>query len=224
MKKAFITGDNAGLISELKEFLKNKFEFENSASQKTEIAFEVTNYDRDLKFKNLNDIENHVPENAVIISSSLCIPLSQQLRFVKKVNRLFGVGIYPTFSSAKNIEVTKSNLTSPELTNVITDIFENSIWVEDRTGLINLRIISLIINEAYLVLQEKTADAKDIDIAMKLGTNYPYGPIEWSERIGLDLIYNILQSMYNEYGDDRYRITPLLKERYLEYSVLKNKN
>jgi len=159
MKKAFITGDNAGLISELKEFLKNKFEFENSASQKTEIAFEVTNYDRDLKFKNLNDIENHVPENAVIISSSLCIPLSQQLRFVKKVNRLFGVGIYPTFSSAKNIEVTKSNLTSPELTNVITDIFENSIWVEDRTGLINLRIISLIINEAYLVLQEKTADS-----------------------------------------------------------------
>jgi 3-hydroxybutyryl-CoA dehydrogenase len=79
-----------------------------------------------------------------------------------------------------------------------------------------MRIISLIINEAYLVLQEGTSDRKDIDTAMKLGTNYPYGPIEWSERIGIDLIYHILKSMFEEFGDDRYRITPLLKETYLE--------
>lgn len=219
MKKVFITGDNSGLISELKEFLKNKCEFENSVSRNTEIAFEITNYNRDLKFKNLNEIENQLQDNAIIISSSLCIPLSQQLRFIKNFKRFFGIGIYPTFSSVKNIEVTKSNLSSPDFSIAVSEIFENAIWVEDRAGLINLRIISLIINEAYLVLQEKTADAKDIDIAMKLGTNYPFGPIEWSERIGLDLIYNVLQSMYNEYGDDRYRITPLLKERYLEYSV-----
>lgn len=219
MKKVFITGDNSGLISELKEFLKNKCEFENSVSKNTEIVFEITNYNRDLKFKNLNEIENQIPEDSIIISSSLCIPLSQQLRFIKNFKRLFGIGIYPTFSSVKNIELTKSNLTSPDFATAVSEIFENAIWVEDRAGLINLRIISLIINEAYLVLQEKTADAKDIDIAMKLGTNYPFGPIEWSERIGLDLIYNVLQSMYNEYGDDRYRITPLLKERYLEYSV-----
>ncbi len=50
---------------------------------------------------------------------------------------------------------------------------------------------------------------------MKLGTNYPFGPIEWSEKIGVELIYNILKSMSDEYGDDRYRITPLLKEKYL---------
>ena len=79
-----------------------------------------------------------------------------------------------------------------------------------------MRIISLIINEAYLVLQEGTSDRKDIDTAMKLGTNYPFGPIEWSERIGIELIYHILKAMFEEFGDDRYRITPLLKETYLE--------
>lgn len=219
MKKVYITGDNSGLISELKEFLKNKCEFEHSVSKNTEIIFEITNYNKDLKFKNLNELDNLTSENTLIISSSLCIPLSQQLKFVKKFNRLFGIGIYPTFSAVKSIEVTKTNLSDQNLSKCINELFENIYWVEDRVGLINLRIISLIINEAYLVLQEKTADAKDIDIAMKLGTNYPFGPIEWSERIGLDLIYNVLQSMYNEYGDDRYRITPLLKERYLEYSV-----
>jgi 3-hydroxybutyryl-CoA dehydrogenase len=82
--------------------------------------------------------------------------------------------------------------------------------------MISLRIIAMIINEAYLVLQEGTSNRKDIDTAMKLGTNYPYGPIEWSEKLGIELVYNILKSMFDEYGDDRYRITPLLKEKYLE--------
>jgi 3-hydroxybutyryl-CoA dehydrogenase len=54
---------------------------------------------------------------------------------------------------------------------------------------------------------------------MKLGTNYPHGPIEWSEMIGLDVVYHVLESMYNNYGDDRYRITPLLREMYLESLV-----
>ncbi|MCB0729267.1 MAG: 3-hydroxyacyl-CoA dehydrogenase, partial [Ignavibacteriae bacterium] len=88
--------------------------------------------------------------------------------------------------------------------------------VKDRPGMIAMRIITLIINEAYLVLQEGTSNREDIDTAMKLGTNYPHGPIEWSEMIGVDLVYNILLAMMNDFGDDRYRITPLLKEKYLE--------
>jgi len=82
--------------------------------------------------------------------------------------------------------------------------------------MVSMRIISMIINEAYLVLQEGTSNREDIDTAMKLGMNYPHGPIDWSEKIGLDLIYNILFTMNEEFGDDRYRITPLLKEKYLE--------
>ena len=70
----------------------------------------------------------------------------------------------------------------------------------------------VIINEAYLVMQEGTSNKEDIDTAMKLGTNYPFGPIEWSEKLGVELVYNILASMLNEFGEDRYRITPLLRE------------
>ena len=88
--------------------------------------------------------------------------------------------------------------------------------VIDRTGMVSMRIIAMIINEAYLVLQEGTSDREGIDTSMKLGTNYPYGPIEWSERIGIDLIYFIMKSLLEEFGEDRYRITPLLKEKYLE--------
>jgi 3-hydroxybutyryl-CoA dehydrogenase len=217
-KNLFIIGDNDALASELKSFFGDKCQYALSP-ENADIVIEVTNYDKELKFNNLKYLEDNISDDTLIISSSLCIPLTAQLRGVKNFNRLFGIGLYPTFSQVKGIECTKTNLSSQDYINSINELFENVFWVEDRTGMINLRIVSLIINEAYLVLQEHTANETDIDTAMKLGTNYPFGPIEWSRRIGLDVVYNILQSMYNEYGDDRYRITPLLRERYLEWTV-----
>lgn len=218
MKNIFIIGDNDALVSELKNFLSTKCQYSLSPED-ADIVIEATNYDKELKFNNLRYLEDNISDNTLILSSSLCIPLIAQLRGMKNFNRLFGVGLYPTFSQVKGVECTKTNLSSQDYIASINELFGNTFWVEDRAGMINLRIVSLIINEAYLVLQERTASENDIDTAMKLGTNYPFGPIEWSRRIGLDVVYNILQSMYNEFGDDRYRITPLLRERYLEWSI-----
>jgi 3-hydroxybutyryl-CoA dehydrogenase len=72
----------------------------------------------------------------------------------------------------------------------------------------------MIINEAAQVYAEQTAGKEDIDTAMKLGTNYPNGPLEWADKLGIDLIYNILLSLYNEFHEDRYRPHPLLKEMH----------
>jgi len=70
----------------------------------------------------------------------------------------------------------------------------------------------MIINEAVQVYDEKIASREDIDTAMKLGTNYPFGPLEWVDKIGIELIYNILLSLQRDFGDDRYRPHPRLKE------------
>ena len=74
--------------------------------------------------------------------------------------------------------------------------------VPDIPGMISGRILAMIINEAYYTLQENVSTREEIDIAMKLGTNYPFGPFEWSEKIGLENIYDLL----NKLGatDDRY--------------------
>jgi 3-hydroxybutyryl-CoA dehydrogenase len=73
----------------------------------------------------------------------------------------------------------------------------------------------MIINEAYYTVQEGTATRADIDLAMKLGTNYPYGPFEWCERIGLEHVYHLLEAVYDDTKDERYKIAPLLKKEYL---------
>jgi 3-hydroxybutyryl-CoA dehydrogenase len=71
----------------------------------------------------------------------------------------------------------------------------------------------MIINEAYLTLEEGIASREDIDLAMKLGTNYPYGPFEWADRIGLGNVVRVLRGAQKETGDERYEVCRLLLDR-----------
>lgn len=81
--------------------------------------------------------------------------------------------------------------------------------VPDVPGMIAPRIISMIINEAYYALEDKVSTKEEIDIAMRLGTNYPMGPFEWSKKIGLKNIYTLLKKLHST--DSRYAIAPLLQ-------------
>jgi 3-hydroxybutyryl-CoA dehydrogenase len=74
------------------------------------------------------------------------------------------------------------------------------------------RILCMLINEAAFALTENTASAEDIDTAMKLGTNYPLGPIEWADRIGVVNVVAILKSLNDDLREERYRIAPVLSQ------------
>jgi 3-hydroxybutyryl-CoA dehydrogenase len=65
-------------------------------------------------------------------------------------------------------------------------------WVPDVPGFITARVIAMIVNEAWFALEEGISTKEDIDIAMRLGTNYPYGPFEWGNQIGLENVYALL--------------------------------
>jgi 3-hydroxybutyryl-CoA dehydrogenase len=81
--------------------------------------------------------------------------------------------------------------------------------VPDVAGMITARVIAMIINEAYFTLQANVSTKAEIDTAMKLGTNYPYGPFEWSEMIGLKRINKLLQALTA--SDNRYTPCALLQ-------------
>jgi 3-hydroxybutyryl-CoA dehydrogenase len=84
----------------------------------------------------------------------------------------------------------------------------NPEWVPDIKGFISPRIVSMIINEAYFTLEENVSTKEEIDIAMKLGTNYPYGPFEWSKKIGLKNIAGLLNELF--ITEKRYQPAALL--------------
>ncbi len=82
--------------------------------------------------------------------------------------------------------------------------------VPDTPGMVAARVIAMIINEAYFGLGDEISSKAEIDTAMKLGTNYPYGPFEWSEKIGLIKIYNLLKKLHQT--DSRYAVAPALEK------------
>jgi len=86
-------------------------------------------------------------------------------------------------------------------------------WVPDIPGFITPRVISMIINEAYFTLDEQVSSKEEIDTAMKLGTNYPYGPFEWSTIIGLKNVFELLTVLSKT--NSRYTASSLLQKEAL---------
>jgi 3-hydroxybutyryl-CoA dehydrogenase len=86
-------------------------------------------------------------------------------------------------------------------------------WTPDIPGFITARVVSCIINEAFFALEEKVSEGSEIDIAMKLGTNYPYGPFEWVKKIGVQRVHTLLEVL--EKQQNRYKPSALLKETTL---------
>jgi 3-hydroxybutyryl-CoA dehydrogenase len=94
---------------------------------------------------------------------------------------------------------------------VLKALQKKVIVTPDEPGFISARIISMIINEAFFAKGENISTENEIDIAMKLGTNYPYGPFEWAQEIGIKSIYDLLVSLSK--NDLRYNPSPLLKQK-----------
>jgi len=98
---------------------------------------------------------------------------------------------------------------SEEAKKILSAIGKKYVLLRDEPGFISPRVIAMIINEAYFALGEEVSTEHDIDIAMKLGTNYPYGPFEWSRKIGLRNIFALLQMLAAT--DSRYAPAPAMQ-------------
>ena len=215
MKKIFLIGEES-INNEIKSLLNGKAEFIDKLSDEADIIFDTLNAHPGLKTANIQYIDSHCSKLIPVFTSSLCIPVSELCSVSKFPERLIGAGLYNTFTNTKLMEIAPSKIsdtgTLENAENFLKDCGINFTIVPDRTGLIFPRIVSMIINEAAQVYSEKIATKEDIDTAMKLGTNYPLGPLEWADKLGIDLVFEILSSLQKYYGEDRYRPHPVLRE------------
>ncbi|HWA34458.1 MAG TPA: 3-hydroxyacyl-CoA dehydrogenase family protein [Cyclobacteriaceae bacterium] len=121
---------------------------------------------------------------------------------------IFGFCGLPTFVDRPVFEVTLAKEDNNEfLLSTCARLGTEYCVVADKVGMVTPRVICMIINEAYYTEEEGTATREDIDKAMKLGTNYPYGPFEWCERIGRQNVCELLNAVLVDTGDDRYTIS-----------------
>ncbi|HYP21289.1 MAG TPA: 3-hydroxyacyl-CoA dehydrogenase family protein, partial [Chloroflexia bacterium] len=81
---------------------------------------------------------------------------------------------------------------------------------DEQQAEIIARVLAMVMNEASFAVGEAVASVRDIDTAMRLGTNYPKGPLRWADEIGLDVVFAVLDSLRRSLGEERYRPSPIL--------------
>lgn len=146
----------------------------------------------DLLFENDNnriDVLQQYSASLVIINSVI--------HTLSEVNSSFiRINGWPTFLQVEKIEACSLSEDLKQKTQLVFEQLGKKVeWTADIPGFISPRIVSMIINEAFLCLQEDISNKENIDTAMKLGTGYPYGPFEWAEKIGLQNIHALVDKL-----------------------------
>jgi len=156
-----------------------------------------------------------VPDPARIRQLSRLLPAPVMIHAVVYTLQEIGqpfirINAWPGMLERNVHEIVTNNPSDAVLEKFYTGLQTTYRLVPDVVGMISARILATIINEAYYTLQEEVSTREEIDTAMKLGTNYPLGPFDWSERIGLENIYDLLNKLNK--ADTRYAPAAALKE------------
>ena len=121
----------------------------------------------------------------------------------------------PELDTATLVELARTPKTTPADAEAAATYFramgKHVEWVDPAPGLVLGRIVCQIVNEAYFAVEEGVAAADDVDIAMRLGFNWPHGPFEWTEAIGPARVVSVLDGLRRELDEERYRVAPLLR-------------
>lgn len=171
---------------------------------------------QDTKRQILHILDRALPPDRLILSAVLAVTATQIGAWVSQPDRVVGFAALPPLQAGSLIELAAGLKTAPanldKARAFVQTLHLDSAIVADSVGLVLPRIVCNLINEASYALLEGVAQPKDIDVAMQLGTNYPRGPLSWADLIGLDIVLAVLRGLYEEYGDDHYRPSPLLKQ------------
>jgi 3-hydroxybutyryl-CoA dehydrogenase len=180
------------------------------------IAIELTNIDISTKKRNLQALDKNLSSSTIILTSSVTVTATEQATWIKHPQRLSGICALPGLLNTKLIEAAPTVHTERAFISQAQEFFmqlgKEVAVVQDRVGMVMPRILCMLINEASFAVMDGIATPNDIDTAMKLGTNYPFGPIEWADRIGMPQVLAVLEAIHRDLGEERYRIAPLLRQ------------
>lgn len=176
-----------------------------AATEKKELKFEI--------FKNLDAV---VKKEAILASNTSSISITEIAAVTKRAPQVAGMHFMNPVPVMKLVEGIRGLETSDATFNTVAAVAEKLgktfVRAQDYPGFAVNRILMPMINEAVYALYEGVATAKDIDTAMKLGTNQPMGPLELADFIGLDTCLAIMNVLHDGLADTKYRPCPLLKQ------------
>ncbi len=183
-----------------------------------EVDFVIEAVSEDIKIKKevFKKLDETLRKDVIIASNTSTFPIIELAMSTGRADRVVGLHFFNPAPIMKLVEVIKSLATSDETIRIAKDfsvaLGKDPVVTKDRPGFIVNRILLPMLNEAVFVLEEGMGTPEEIDKAMKLGTNHPMGPLALIDLIGLDVTLNILDVLFEEFKDPKYRAAPLLRE------------
>ncbi|WP_162909185.1 3-hydroxyacyl-CoA dehydrogenase family protein [Aggregatilinea lenta] len=187
------------------------------AATRAQIAIESLNESQSAKMWLVEGIEANLPPESPMLVSALAASATEIASWAEYPSRVVGYGLLPPVATAGLVEFAPALQTDFETATLARRFWEElgfeAVRVPDTSGLVRARIVCNLINEAVFTLAASGNSVEDIDTAMRLGMNFPRGPLSWADEIGLDVVAGVLDGLLRTYGDERYRPAPLLRQK-----------
>lgn len=181
----------------------------------------------EIKKQIFSELDKICKPETILASNTSSLSITEVASATKRADKVIGMHFFNPAPVMKLVEVIKGMATSEETFNKVKEIAQaigkDPVEVAEAPGFVVNRILIPMINEAIGIYSEGIASIEDIDKAMKLGANHPMGPLELGDLIGLDVCLAIMDVLYKETGDSKYRANPLLR-KYVRAGYLGRKS
>jgi 3-hydroxybutyryl-CoA dehydrogenase len=183
----------------------------------TDIVIEAINENMELKKNIIIELDEVCKYDCIFASNTSALSITELATVSRNPERLIGIHFFNPVPVMKLVELIKSITSSQDTFDrareFVNKLGKTPVEINEAPGFVVNRLLIPMINEAIYILSEGVANAEDIDIAMKLGANHPIGPLALADLIGLDVCLAIMETLYEEFSDSKYRPCPLLRKK-----------
>ncbi len=182
----------------------------------SDLVIEAISEDMQVKKETFKKLDELCKESTILATNTSSLSITEIANSTGRPDKVIGMHFFNPVPLMKLVEVIKGLATSEETKDAIIELSKTlgktPVEVAEAPGFVVNRILIPMINEAVGILADGVATAEDIDEAMKLGANHPIGPLALGDLVGLDVCLAIMDVLYNEYQDPKYRAHPLLRK------------
>lgn len=181
-----------------------------------DIVIEAVVESPNLKREIFKKVEPVIPEDSILASNTSSISITSLASNLERPERFLGVHFFNPVPLMNLIELVRGFRTSEEIVKkgieYSKSINKEYVVVNDSPGFVTTRVIAMLVNEGAFEYGEGIASKEDIDKALKLGGNFPMGPLTLGDLVGLDTTVNIMDVMFESFKDPKYRAAPILRK------------